>query len=643
MIQASPDERDSSGRGTGRPDFVLVFPPQWTPKNPHFALTGLGGHLRSIGLNVKLVDLNVEFYDLVLTRRYLEYAKQRALLRYDYLSRRIRFHSMLNNYGPHLETDGGRLIGIERYLEGRRESWEQIPLLVEEMVAVMRDPAKFHDPSSLIPAMGVIDHALEIVSLANYPSRVAINDFSDPTVRLTVEDIIRASQDEDNNLFHPFFEQWVPDLIEESPRVIGISINAFSQVLPGLTLAAMLKKEDPECHVQIGGNFFYRVKDVLLAHPEFFEHFCHSVALGEGEVIVPRLCEALARGASLDEAPSSLYLDADGRVRETEAAPPLRLETRGPQDLQGLPLHKYLTPHPVITMQGSRGCYWNKCTFCDTDFGIHFSVRRLDRLVADMKSLRDRFGIRHFQFIDEAIGPAMMRRMSNRFKAEKLDVYWFCNARTEGAFNREILEKAYDAGLRMILWGIESGSKRIMELINKGVDLDRRLDILREAAETGIYNFAYIFFGFPSETEEEAWQTIRMISDHTDVIHGYGRSIFTLGKHTKLKESAESLGILNMIADTQELSSDVDYEVSSGLSKEGVVRMAGVCTEACAEAYGHPLWMYLRDRESLFVYLTHYGCEWVRSFHSHPTLQEQAIHFEGERRWRRTDEEASVA
>ena len=55
------------------------------------------------------------------------------------------------------------------------------------------------------------------------------------------------------------------------------------------------------------------------------------------------------------------------------------------------------------------------------------------------------------------------------------------------------LKKAYDSGLKMVLWGLESGSKKIMDLINKGVPFETRIDVMRNSANAGIFNFAFIF------------------------------------------------------------------------------------------------------------------------------------------------------
>src|SRR5574340_1326155 len=71
---------------------MLVFPPQWIPAMPHLALPMLTAHLRSHGVEVIQRDLNLETYDTLLSRGYLEQTLER--LRADYSSRPQRAQAM---------------------------------------------------------------------------------------------------------------------------------------------------------------------------------------------------------------------------------------------------------------------------------------------------------------------------------------------------------------------------------------------------------------------------------------------------------------------------------------------------------------------------------------------------------------------
>ena len=98
--------------------------------------------------------------------------------------------------------------------------------------------------------------------------------------------------------------------------------------------------------------------------------------------------------------------------------------------------------------------------------------------IGAIEFINKKYGIKHFEFIDECISPAYLQKLSEEILSRHLDIAWFNNARLEEAFTQEVLSSAHKAGLKMLLWGFESGSKRIMELINKGIDIDNRIEIM---------------------------------------------------------------------------------------------------------------------------------------------------------------------
>ena len=281
--------------------------------------------------------------------------------------------------------------------------------------------------------------------------------------------------------------------------------------------------------------------------------------------------------------------------------------------LEGFDLKQYFTPEIVMPYPASRGCYWRKCSFCDHDFGMYYNIKNIDKLIDEIKTFKEKYNINKFEFIDEAISPSYMEAMSKRFLEEKLDVEFFCDARLEDGFTKEVCELAVKAGLKMVLWGFESGSKKIMKLINKGINVDNRLKILRDAREAGIYNFAFIFFGFPAETKKNAMETINVICNNTDIINSYGKSIFTMGKHTKLREAPSKYGVVGETKQVSEFSPTYEY-TAKGMTKEELNEIVDICTKRAEKAYGNSLSFHLISREILFLYLCKYGVDEICNF-----------------------------
>ena len=244
---------------------------------------------------------------------------------------------------------------------------------------------------------------------------------------------------------------------------------------------------------------------------------------------------------------------------------------------------------------------------------MHYNVKSLDKLVDEIKTMKREYDIDKFEFIDEAISPNYMNNMAQRLLDEGIKISYFCDGRLEEGFTYEILKKAHDSGLKMVLWGLESGSRKIMDLINKGVDFDKRIDVFKNAAKAGVFNFAFIFFGFPAETKADAMMTIKLIHDNKDVIHTYGRSIFTMGKHTLIRENPEKYGVDGEIKQEDEFSPTYIYK-AKGMTPEELNEVIGYCNNMANNTYGNNLVFKLVSREIIFLYLIKYGLEDVINY-----------------------------
>jgi len=276
------------------------------------------------------------------------------------------------------------------------------------------------------------------------------------------------------------------------------------------------------------------------------------------------------------------------------------------QDLDDLHLEEYLMPELILPVQSSRGCYWKKCTFCDHDFGQTYNVKNVKKMVSELQELNSKYGIKHFEFIDEAMSGDYIRELSEAILDSGLEINWYCNARLENSFTKDVFVIARKAGLRMILWGLESGSERIMALINKGVDFEKRPEILKNASDADIWNYAYIFFGFPSETHEDVVATADLICNNLDIIHYYGRSMFTLGKHAQLSHDPEKFGIIKL-PDDEEFSATASFTRNKGLSQKELEESINLFRDRYAEISKDYAWRYMRYREILFMYICKYG------------------------------------
>lgn len=604
---------------------LLVFPPQWTAAQPYAAMASLNAELRRAGHDVQFADLNLEFWEYVLKPQTLALSRRRLDSELNALAADVKLRLTTNDVSEKLARAGKKLNLLDQYRQDLSNQAEQLVQAAQTAAATLRDGEGFYQPARFTEAMGLIDQAFTLFSRPFWPASVSWNDASNPAVPLNLAPLLEFCQDYLANPFRVFLDRRLPTLLTDDIDLVAISVGSFSQVIPGLTLAHLVRTAlkqragKPVPHLSLGGNFFSRLLEPLRTRPDFFHAYCDSLMVGEGEGPIVKLAHACSQPAphhqALRNVPNLLFLDEmDGRVEWTGEQPPLKMAERAFMDLRGFELQRYLSPDTVLCISASKGCYYGKCAFCDSHFGLHPDQLSVDRLVQEIRHLRDSFGVRHFEFIDQCISPESMEQMCAAFIREHLDIRWFCNARTEPGFTPELLTRMREAGATMVMWGVECASPRLLKLMRKGIPVSQRMDILRASAQAGLWNFAYVFFGFPTETREEAQATIDLICQNTDVIHSYGRSVFTLGKHSPLMAEAQHFGVLRTVADDQELSTNLSYETDSGLSAADLNDISAQCMAQCKAAYGEPLWMALRSRENLHLYLARYGPAYVSSY-----------------------------
>ena len=596
---------------------LLIFPPQWTPLSPHFALPSLLGQLKNAGYDAKALDLNIDFYNKILTKKYLTNALNTAFNSQEKLLKEIsKVHSPTKQFQDYSEDIQNKLVKyskIKEYKTQKQYETANIPDVIEETVQIMRSKDRFYDPESFVRALNLIDVGLDMASLPFYPSKITFDNYTNPFFKLNLESIKRYCFDKETNMFIDYYDEILPEIINENYNYIGISINSSTQIVAGLTLANKLKNKTG-AHINIGGNFFGRVTDVLAEKKDFFDLFAHSVLIEEGEKPVIELAKYLNGEITIETVSNLIYLNNNSEITVNEKATPTKLDEMSNISLEGYSLDKYFVPEIVLPFQSSRGCYWRKCSFCDQDFGQNFNVKTVEKLINEMKEIKEKYGITHFEFIDESVAPSYFSEMSQRLIEENFGINYFSNARLERAFSKEILKNARESGLRMALWGFESGSEDVMKLINKGIDIDQRINVLTDSRESDIWNFAFIFFGFPTETREDALKTVELLCENRKVISSYGRSVFTMGKHTRLRENPEKYGITEICEAQEEFSPSYDFKTDTGMNKKELNEVLKLCTDTCNKMYNNPLWMYLRYREILFLYISRLGADWVENY-----------------------------
>ncbi len=235
---------------------ILCFPPNWNPAMPHLALPTLTAFLRAHGVDVIQRDLNIEVFDEVLTRRHLEAALAR--LRHD--------------YGPRGDRRPPRPVAAPRELVAWALSrGPQVAAQVEKAKRTIRSESFFDGPIGRAAIETVAD-ALRIASLPFFPAALEINTYRPAMTADSTRNILHEARDPQFNMLREIYAGGViADIEREQPDLVGISIACMAQMLPGMTLAALIKERGLPCHVTVGGPHITMLRERVAHTPALFQ------------------------------------------------------------------------------------------------------------------------------------------------------------------------------------------------------------------------------------------------------------------------------------------------------------------------------------------------------------------------------------
>ena len=523
---------------------------------PHLALPSLAAFLRANGVEVVQRDLNAEVFDRLLSRRHLRTVSRQ-------LDREKR-RAPTRRLPPQIEQARQEVVRWASQVGG------QIAEQIDDAAASVRSE-RYFEPAAGLEAFATLVEGLRLASVPHYPSELRLLGYRS-AYPIDASQAIRADvEDRDINMFRSLFQTWViPQIRHERPDLVGISLTSADQVSAGFTLAALIKEAGIDTHVVVGGKMITCWRDQLPRAGALWEYMDSAIAW-EGEVALLELIRALENGTDLSEVPNLIYRDK-GQIRVNGPKEPEPVNTLPIPDFDGLPLDLYLAPARVLPVWASRGCYWGRCAFCNVGYGEsrRFAEQCVERVAQEMLSLAERYQTRHFFFADEALSPRMLKLLSAALIEAGADLDWCCCARFEPGINADLLRQMRQAGCRMVLYGLESGSQRILDRMHKGTKLSTAERILREGVEAGIWNHIFFFFGFPGETEQDARETIRFFEANRHVVHSICTGTFLLEKDAEVSANPAQYGIARLIppAPERDLAYYYEYEAASGISPE---------------------------------------------------------------------------
>lgn len=343
------------------------------------------------------------------------------------------------------------------------------------------------------------------------------------------------------NALQQSLEQWIASLDLSSYSLFGFSI-CFNQLLASLSAAEQIKKVRPELPIVIGGSGC--VGEIGKSLLQNFQQIDYVVS-GEGEDGLLKLCQSIEAAESVPSLPSNVFSREDLHSHSC---------SRGISDLNTLPVPDY-RPYfeemrqnfpqnnfiPVLPLEFSRGCWWNKCKFCNLNLQWHgYRKKSAETMLKETKLQADRYQCLDFCFTDNALPPKETESFFTQLAQEQTDYDFFAEVRV--ITTPDTMSLYRQGGLTTVQVGIEALSSSLLKKMAKGTRCIENIAAMRQSAEAGIQLEGNLICEFPGSSDEEVTETLYNL-DFVLPFPPLFSAAFFLGHGSPVSEHPELFGI----------------------------------------------------------------------------------------------------
>ncbi len=283
------------------------------------------------------------------------------------------------------------------------------------------------------------------------------------------------------------------------------------------SLSDAIKRAAPEAKIAVGGPHSTALPLRTIEELPSVDFAC----VGEGEITIVDMVRHLMGEMDVDAIHGIAYRLPDGMAAST-------LSRKSVSDLDSLPkparhmlsMEKYtLTASrtkgsrycPTVIV--ARGCPFS-CSYCSHTFGRSFRRHSIERILDEIRDL-----IREHD-VDQVNIEADTLTINKKFVTElceglieaDLGIRWTCESRVD-TIDESMLRLMKKAGCWQVSLGIETGSQRLLDSIDKGQTKEKIRAACRLTKEVGISIRGFFMLGLPSETREESFETIEFAKE----------------------------------------------------------------------------------------------------------------------------------
>ena len=342
----------------------------------------------------------------------------------------------------------------------------------------------------------------------------------------------------------PSFEQVEEFFRRRQPDVVGISAVVSTAYAYVKKLSRMIRKVSPKTRLVLGGNL---AASAEILHRLAGIDFCVA---GEGEIVAVNIMNylrdraekglagdnyealGLIKGISfLDPAGHMVFTGFETAIPGKDLFEPDFSILEKYSRIENFVIDPLLSPgfygdarsyqphrkgQKAACVVGSKGCV-ARCTFCHRwDKGYRsFEVEKIVRMIT---YLRDRYNVGFFYFGDENFG-SDRRQVTELLEALKpLDVLFIVQGMRCRTTDLDLLQRLKAAGCCAVYYGMESGSQRILDVMEKNLSIQHNINAARWTAEAGLSTVYQLVVAMPGENNETIGETAEFFKRATEVL-----------------------------------------------------------------------------------------------------------------------------
>ena len=307
-------------------------------------------------------------------------------------------------------------------------------------------------------------------------------------------------------------EEVVDWVMKENPHILGIS-TLISSSLTAPKIAEEVKKKNPDVTIVFGNHHAtFNAERILKKYP-----YVDLIVRGEGEQTCLELANCLREKRSL-KGVLGVTFRHKGRIVSNPDRPLIRDVDSLPfpdRDLLNLDYHNTtiginVAPKKFTGFLSSRGCVF-KCRFCCcAKFARNlWRPRSVENILEELHLLASE-GYKQLMFVDDNFTLNQKRaiKLCQRIRKEKIDMEWISEGRVDQC-SYDLLRGMVKAGCRMMYFGIESGSQKVLNYYDKRTTPEQSERAVAKARKAGVDIIVGSFIiGAPNETKKDIQKTL---------------------------------------------------------------------------------------------------------------------------------------